>query len=182
MLIQFTANEAPDGLKEAELLVNSDDPTQPEIKLTLAGGYHTELFGGNELNPLEIMQVFGFDTQFNDEYTTFIDSSDYPSEESVAAGEHGDLVLSRLWEQADPTEPINAFFLNVFMGSGTTNAFFIRENTSQISGFRIPVDGLWIQSLLPRSSGDNLTGTIASTSGNIDGQFAISLNLSLIHI
>ena len=175
VLIHFVANEGDNGLREAELFVNSDDPTQPQISITLAGGFHENIFGANELSPLEVMQIFGFDTQIYGGTSNFITSSRYPTEESVASGEQGDLVLSRLWEQANPDEPINAFFLNVFKGEGATAAFFITEDESQIN--RIRVGGEWVQSLYPRTrGGDNLTGSIASASEDIDGQFAISLN------
>ena len=170
--IRFVTNDGPRRIIESDLTVTSNDPTLPVSTLTLAGGY-MEATGGNfEFLPQEIVDLFGFATQVKAPNSLI--NSAYPTEESIASGEQGDLVVSQLWEQADPNEPVTSMWFYAYQSPGTPRFRFINEDGETVAGFNSTFASRWYQSIFPRSANSE-TGPIAAEVGDINEPFAVEL-------
>lgn len=125
--IQFIESTGGKGPRIRSLTITSNAGTDV---VTLAGGYQTAPEGSNELTAQEILDVFGFGT--------IIPSSipgEYPTEAELASGSLGDIVVSDFWQQADSSQPVEAFLLYTQRDIGISTVAFLDSSDAVQDGF-----------------------------------------------
>lgn len=134
LTVQFIENTGSKGTRFSSLRVASNGGRDT---LTLAGGYQEAPEGSNELTLQDILDLFGFQTRipasapWPGEYPT-------PAELSDPTFPYGeDIVVSELWGQADPTQPIRGFFLyaQFAIGNFPIDVSFWDGDDNTVGGF-----------------------------------------------
>lgn len=105
--IAFTANTGGKGIRVAQLVLNTSDPTSPVSTIELRGGYMTQPEGGNELTLNQISALFGWTTDIGN-----LKNGD----EMRTSPLNGDEVRSFLWTKADPSKPVTVRQIAAFHG------------------------------------------------------------------
>ncbi|MEL7160058.1 MAG: putative Ig domain-containing protein, partial [Bacteroidota bacterium] len=173
-----------------QLVLETNADNALDVGATLKGGFAFRTEGGNELTNQIIFEVTGLGTKMGQlSNGTFIvyPSSDYPTDEDVDNGVHGDLILSGIFEKADPNQPVRMFQLAAMHGPNSPTSRIVRANGGgNLISFRHEAD--YFQSIFPyrtsaavdiaggsTNSSDPFYISIAnyrSTGGNSRGQFA----------
>jgi len=125
--IKFVAiDDGPNsGLHQTTLTIASDDPTQPNTVVELAGFWQSVNEGGQEPTFNELLSLFG--------YSTFVASTTvFP--ETPTSPLAGDEVRSKLWTRADPTKPVYARQLAAYHGCCTAQDGFNLTGVGSGSG------------------------------------------------
>ena len=177
VLIEFVKNSGVlNELYEAQLRVNSNDSSNPVTSITLAGHYSgsTAVPNVHEISAVNMMDLFGFDTKVVADGELLV--SDYPTAEEVASGSYGDIVVSKLWEQADPSQPISVLFTNVLQGPGTSRITLTNEQGGVVDDFSIRSSAQWVQGLFPSTASSPLELATAGKSGYATAPFYLNIN------
>ncbi|NJB86502.1 hypothetical protein GGR26_002270 [Lewinella marina] len=137
-----------------KLVLESNADNQLTTHVTLRGAFMVQAEGGNEITTEQAFNVMGFITEVaRDENGNVIDrpSSDYPSDEEVNSGRMGDLILSRFYTQADPSQPVRVYQLVALHGPGYAPTELRDANRHPIPGFVFRHDEMHYQSLMPHN-------------------------------
>ncbi len=160
-----------------KLVMNSNADNASTVNVTFRGAYMAKTEGANEIDAQQVFESFGFQTKMGrDKYGNYIlrPSSDYPTDEDVNAGVHGDLILSGWFKQADPNKPIRAFHLAAFHGPGEVKTRFLGKRNVLLGDMEFVHGSKYHQSLIARAS--NTTKAIAGDYTNrIDDNFKIAI-------
>jgi hypothetical protein len=148
--VQFLTTTAP-KLREAQLTVQSNDPTNPSQVVELRGLWQSVPEGGQEVTFRQIMEAFGWTT---DTGTGILTS---PITDPPVAEE----VRSNFWTRADLTKPIVARQIAAYHGPG---------GNSMTNPVSMGHDGDWHQSILPLTT----TGNPVESSTTRTDNFAIT--------
>ncbi len=122
------------------------------ITATLRGAYMTRPEGNNEVTAQQVFNAFGFTTEMGRDANGNIvtrPSSDYPSEERVNSGQEGDMILSDLFVQADPGQPLRMIQMSALHGPGGAPTELRGTNGQVVAGMKYNHNELYHQSLLP---------------------------------
>ncbi|MEO1652582.1 MAG: putative Ig domain-containing protein, partial [Bacteroidota bacterium] len=166
--VQFVDNSGDKGIKTATIELVSNAQNTPNLVATLSGGHSDQPEGGNELSPQQVMNTFGFLTNTNG-----LPDSDYPTPEEVAAGIHGDIVVSEYFVQADPSQPVVAFRLANYNARNSPTVKLIDANGSTVGGITFRTDPDWHNTILPLDlEGGKISSDFANT---INVPFRISM-------
>ena len=171
LTVGFVENVGSKGSRVERLELHSNASNDPIYTATLNGLYAVTYEGGNEPTAQQIMNAFGFTTSM-----AGVDrpSSDYPLPHEVAAGIHGDLVVSELWEVADPNEPVRGIRLASYEGHFNASARLMEATSyATVGGYSHTFDVDGTQMLLPPSvaSPSVIDGDTTTTA---TGQFRIT--------
>ncbi|WP_218127111.1 malectin domain-containing carbohydrate-binding protein [Catalinimonas alkaloidigena] len=170
LTFRFVEGKGAKGLYTEKVSLVSNADNSKSLEATLRGAYMVRTSGFNEVPVQDVFYAFGFQSSLNG---VLHPSSDYPVAADVDAGVHGDLVLSKYFVQADPSQPVRGLQLASMQeqGSVTTKLIYANSN-STIGGFSFTYDGTW-QTLLPKSNyGSEIAGDMASS---ISQPFRISI-------
>jgi hypothetical protein len=113
LLIQFIETEGSRGVRKEIMNITSNAANKPVVSVSLRGAFHVRAEGNNEPKIDQILEVLGFQTRLGSK----LNSGRYPTDEDVANGVHGDIVVSKVWERADPNEPVIGFNLATYIGA-----------------------------------------------------------------
>ena len=130
------------------LISNADNA----LESTLRGAYMTRPEGNNEVTAQQVFNAFGFTTEMGRNASGNIvtrPSSDYPSEERVNSGQEGDMILSDLFVQADPSQPLRMIQLSALHGPGGAPTELRNTSNQVVAGMKYNHNDLYHQSLLP---------------------------------
>ncbi|WP_420461393.1 PKD domain-containing protein [Neolewinella sp.] len=122
------------------------------LESTLRGAYMTRPEGNNEVTAQQVFNAFGFTTEMGRDANGNIvtrPSSDYPSDERVNSGQEGDMILSDLFVQADPSQPLRMIQLSALHGPGGAPTELRNTNNQVVAGMKYNHNDLYHQSLLP---------------------------------
>ncbi|WP_289042511.1 T9SS type A sorting domain-containing protein [uncultured Zobellia sp.] len=134
-----------------------------DIDVTLHGSYSPSPGGFREVDPQEVVDLFGLKTNLRSIVNTVgtisppnpkpgIPVGQFPLPSNVEAGYDGDLVVSPTFVQADPNQPVRAFSLATYAG-GPSNIRFIRPNsTTVVGGINFTANTNWYNTILSRNS------------------------------
>ncbi|MEP3208619.1 MAG: putative Ig domain-containing protein [Maribacter sp.] len=158
-------------LEDLQFVSNADNGG--DVLVALHGSYSPEPGGAFEVEPQEIVDLFGFKTSIISIVNTSgtisppnldpnIPVAQFPLPSNVNAGYDGDLVLSSTFVQADPAEPVRAFALAAFAGSPANMRFIQANNTTIVGGINFTGNTNWYNTILPRNS----SGVISNDSNS----------------
>ena len=159
------------------LVMDSNADNSSRVKVTFRGAYMTRPEGSNEINAQQVFQAFGLQTEMGkDQYGKYIvrPSSNYPKEEDVNGGKHGDMVLSKWFVQADPSKPIRAFQLAAFHGPEGASTELLGDRNVLQGGMTFSHPVRYHQSLLARAT-DNATDLAGKYAAKTDQHFKITI-------
>ena len=155
------------------LISNADNA----LESTLRGAYMTRPEGNNEVTAQQVFNAFGFTTEMGRNASGNIvtrPSSDYPSEERVNSGQEGDMILSDLFVQADPNQPLRMIQLSALHGPGGAPTELRATNGQVIAGMKYNHNDLYHQSLLPTAP-NSTTVQAGRSVARVDGPFDIMI-------
>jgi|GEM_PF-2445264 len=175
LLIQFVKKTGVKGVYKATLELFSNDPSKPKTTVTLAGGYMVRLETTNELDPFQVYnELFNFKSILD---ADGIFASAYPTQQSILSGEQGDLVVSRLWEQADPSKPVGVTYLSALKGPGGANFKMTNTSGAVVGGVSLTFGATWNQSIFPRKgTNDSKTPLYGISVNSISEKFLMSID------
>ncbi|NAS11526.1 T9SS type A sorting domain-containing protein [Poritiphilus flavus] len=157
-----------------DIVSNADNGAS--IQATLNGSYQARPGGIMEMDLIDIIDVFGFQTNIKsivnkqgtidpENPTPEIPNAEFPIAANVNAGYEGDLIVSSNFVQADPGQPVRAFMLAAFSGVGGGNARFVRTfDQTTVGGINFTRSINWYNSLLPRNNSGVISNDV-NTSG-----------------
>ncbi|WKN32537.1 PKD domain-containing protein [Porifericola rhodea] len=164
VLLEFIEESGPKGSREQELTIHSNADNGANYKVVLVGNYMTNPESVYEVSVVEILKALGVKTSIGGDPTP---SSDHPTAEDVNNGVHGDLILSSVFEVADPSQPVRAFQLAAYRGVGNATTELIEVNTdNRVSGnggqtLAYAYGTRWHQSLFPKTNNNRSNTVIA---------------------
>ncbi len=142
-------------LVRQKLVVETNADNEGEADVTLRGGYMEIVEGSNELTNQQLFELFNFKTEMGrDANGQFIvrPASIVPTRESVDAGEHGDMILSDYFVQADSDQPVRMIQLAALHGPGGASARFVDVNGNTAGRVRSFHNGNQFQTIIPTAS------------------------------
>lgn len=140
-------------------------------KVELHGGHMARVEGGNELNAQQIINIFGFRTSM----AGISPSADIPKEREIRRGDHGDVIFSKLYEQADPAQPVRAIVLASFKSPGSFPVKLIPPDSDiALPGAESAIALEWHQTILPRDI-KNPAAVAGFSVPQVSGSFRISI-------
>ncbi|WP_454085363.1 PA14 domain-containing protein [Georgenia sp. Marseille-Q6866] len=149
--VTFTANSGSKGIRAAQLVLTSSDPTNPIMTIQVRGGYMTAPEGGNELSLNQLAALYGWTTDIGN-----LKNGD----EMRTSPLNGDEVRSLQWKKADPSQPVVVRQLAAFHGCCG------QQETINIGGTTVTHAAAYGQSILPLTNQGNPTQLSANPSGN----------------
>jgi len=168
--IAFVENVGTKGNRRATLQLHSNAANDPVFNATLNGLYSVSYEGGNEPIAQDVIDAFGFTTSIGPNVRP---TSDYASAAEIANGEHGDLVVSELWEAASPSAPVRVIRLASFEGPFASDAGLVEVDTDAfIGGFELSAADEWNQSLFPAARSN--PAVIDGHANRVTGPFRIA--------
>ncbi|PPK88534.1 putative secreted protein (Por secretion system target) [Neolewinella xylanilytica] len=160
-----------------KLVMDSNADNAAKVNVTFRGAYMNKPEGGFEIDAQKVFASFGFQTEMGkDQYGNYIvrPSSDFPTEADVNAGKHGDLILSRWFEQADPKKPMRAFQLAAFHGPGQVKTELRGDRNVLLNDMVFVHGSAYHQSLLSRTT-DASSEIAGKYTSRLDGRFKINI-------
>ncbi|MEM1328177.1 MAG: Ig-like domain-containing protein [Bacteroidota bacterium] len=155
LLIQFTETDGSRGVRKEIINLYSNAANKPVMSASLRGAYHVRTEGNSEPKIAQILEVLGFKTRLGSR----LNSARYPTPADVASGAYGDIVVSKVWERADPNEPVIGFNLASYIGAAqgggsNLNTRFVSTNdlNRKIGNFSFDTCNGFHQSILSKSN------------------------------
>ncbi len=146
-------------LHTEKLVMQSNADNASKVSATFRGAYMRYIEGGNEIDAQQVMDAFGFKTTMGAQKRP---SSDYPTDREINSGSQGDVILSKLFVQADKSTPVRMIQLAAFHSPGEAPTALRTADKSKIVGdMRYSHGGLYHQTLLPK-----LTNTSSEQAGD----------------
>ncbi|MEM8523842.1 MAG: Ig-like domain-containing protein [Bacteroidota bacterium] len=153
LLIQFVESRGQRGFRGQNIELVTNDADNPTVSAELRGAYNIRAEGNSEPHVRTIIQTLGFKTDIGGNLNTGL----YPEPADVEAGDYGDLVLSEVWERANPDEPVIGINLAVYKGGGQTqgsglNTRFVNvDNLQKVGNFNFNTCAGFHQSILAKN-------------------------------
>ncbi|MCP9236425.1 malectin domain-containing carbohydrate-binding protein [Lewinella sp. JB7] len=174
--VEFVVRDLPDRTKllTEELVMTSNADNAASTSATFRGSYMLFIEGNNEMTNQQIFEVLGFRTEMGREGGRYVTSpsSDYPTDERVNSGAEGSLILSRYFQQADPTQPVRMMHLAAFHGPGGARGQLRNSSNQIVGGMNYDHGTLNFQTILPKAT--DVSTVIAGDAANtISGPFQI---------
>lgn len=174
ILIRFDDDYANNPrIYSGRLTIRSNAPSGEGGALVVAlnGGHMIKVEAFNELEAYQVVDLFGFETYL----AGASQDSSVPTAEEIRNGMHGDLVLSKLYEQADPSKPVRAIWMAAFKGPGAPPFKLVPPDSDEaINGFEFTFHPDWHQSLYPRDV-KNVSEPAGMSVEKVPGPFRISV-------
>jgi hypothetical protein len=170
--INFIEENGEKGIRKQTItfVSNADNGT---LEADLYGAYQVRTENFDEINAEQIFESFGYLTSMNGVVRP---SSDYPMEESVDNGDFGDMILSKIFVQADPTKPVQVIQVSALHGTtAPIGLILLKENGSDtVSNFSFKHGQLHFQTLLPKIPASN-TAPAGQSASSLDEPFRIEI-------
>ncbi len=169
VVMQFVENSGSPGPREQQLTIASNADNGSSYQVLLLGNYMVNPESVYEVNSIQIFKALGFKTSMNGEPRP---SSAPATAQDVENGVHGDLIISSVFEQADPTQPVRAFQLAAFKGPGNGVTRLINANSNTLitdqagNQFSYNYGTLWHQGLFPKTNNNASNTVIAGDFSN----------------
>ena len=157
------------GFKEVvqQTMRITTDADQEPVSVILSGAYMERADNRNEITANQVVTALGLTTRLADRFPI---SGAFPTAEEVAAGQHGDLIYTPGFVQADPNQPVSLVQVAALHSYSDNNGTYSRlaqasNYEERIPNSRFRHDGDYHQTLLPRLEGRNrqLAGMSLST-------------------
>lgn len=167
--VEFISRDLPDRtiLLTEQLVLASNADNAQSVSATFRGSYMLYIEGNNEMTNQQIFEVLGFKTEMGREGGRYVvyPSSDYPSDEQVASGAEGSMILSKYFVQADASQPVRMIQLAGFHGPGGAPTQLRNSSNQIVSGMNFDHGTLNFQTILPKASNTSsvLAGDAASS-------------------
>ena len=141
------------------LVMESNADNASSVQATFRGAYMQYTEGGAEINVQQAIDAFGFSTRLGVDDNGNLQvrpGSAYPDPNRVNAGLEGDLILSGLFEQANPNVPVRIIQMAAFHGPGGAPTELRNEASTRIlESMKFNHGSEYHQTLLPRITNDS---------------------------
>lgn len=146
VIVSFNATGCTNNksARTATLNIFSNDPTQPQTTLTLAGFNMTAPEGNNEPNMQQLVNLFGWDVVITYPGQSLANP---PYREAV-----GEEVLSYYWTRFSPNQPITVTQIAAYHGCYDSVSMQLSPQGGGANYLSMSHAGNWCQSIMPRNS------------------------------